>query len=71
MIIHLGAFGQTIFALREATGVEGDKLILRQRDGKVEIGHAEIRVIASLAKAVGLQPHPITVQRMKERLNIT
>lgn len=53
-IYHLGAWGQTIFALCAPSGISDALLELRQREKKIVLGRAEICAIAALAEAMNI-----------------
>ncbi len=63
----LGSWGRTIFRLRPAKGLEGWGLILRQRQGKVDLGIAELQAIAAFCQAEGIEPLGGQVAVMKKR----
>ena len=69
MIIPLGAFGQTILTLKKTDHISGDRLILRQRSGAMELGEADILAVAAFAEACKLVPHPKAVAAFRRKIH--
>jgi hypothetical protein len=70
-IQHLGAWGQTVFSLKKSNGLEGDKLILQQRDRNMAIGEAEILAILAISEAFGMKANSKVVEIIKAKQNAT
>jgi len=67
--IHLGAFGQTILTLKKTDHLSGDRLILRQRSGAVELGESDILAVAAFAEACELTPNQKTVAIFRSKIH--
>ena len=67
-MIHIGAYGQTIFSLLPSDRIGGSKLQLRTRQGYIRIGQREIEIIAGLAEIFGIECDPETEAALTDRL---
>ena len=67
-MIHIGAYGQTIFSLLLSDHIDGSKLHLRTREGSIRIGRREIEIMAGLAEVFGVECDADTVCVLTDRI---
>jgi len=67
-MIHIGAYGQTVFGLLLSDHIDGSKLQLRTREGYISIGRRELEIIEGLTEVFGIECDANTVSVLTDRI---